>query len=196
MNNRAVPPWRDGRRLFTPPSAGFIICTPLHPRGKPRGIRGQIIKAVSFDILFLLTVIVDQFIKNYFLKNPEVRDFLIETGFLKLTARFNQNYNLAFGIPLPRLLIISLMTAAIIILFSLLVKKLLAGRLFETVVILLIIYGAVSNLIDRIWHGFVIDYIDLIIVSVSWPVFNLADLMIVTGIILWLSYDLKKSPPP
>ncbi|HEX9664358.1 MAG TPA: hypothetical protein VGA49_00900 [Patescibacteria group bacterium] len=36
MNNRAVPP-----------SAGFIICTPLHPRGKLRGIRGQIIKNPS-----------------------------------------------------------------------------------------------------------------------------------------------------
>ena len=43
MNNRAarsaVSATLAGRRLFTPPTAGFIICIPPHPRGLPRGIR-------------------------------------------------------------------------------------------------------------------------------------------------------------
>ncbi|MCI7814250.1 MAG: signal peptidase II [Lachnospiraceae bacterium] len=45
-----------------------------------------------------------------------------------------------------------------------------------------IISGAIGNMIDRIWHGYVIDfaYISLI----DFPVFNLADCYIVLSIIL------------
>ena len=45
-----------------------------------------------------------------------------------------------------------------------------------------LIAGALGNLIDRLAYGFVIDFIDLTI----WPVFNLADIYIVSGIILLL----------
>lgn len=43
--------------------------------------------------------------------------------------------------------------------------------------ILLIISGAASNIIDRIYFGCVIDFIDLKI----WPVFNIADIYITIG---------------
>jgi len=49
----------------------------------------------------------------------------------------------------------------------------------------LVILGAGSNLLDRFKYGAVIDFIDFKI----WPVFNLADVMIVVGLGL-LSYDL------
>ena len=42
--------------------------------------------------------------------------------------------------------------------------------------------GAVGNAIDRIRLGYVVDFISLI--PVSFPVFNLADLMVVSGCIL------------
>jgi len=41
----------------------------------------------------------------------------------------------------------------------------------------LIIVGAISNFIDRLRYEYVID----MIVLTSWPVFNLADLMIMAG---------------
>jgi signal peptidase II len=40
--------------------------------------------------------------------------------------------------------------------------------------------GASSNLIDRLWRGGVVDFIDLKI----WPVFNLADVAIVLGVLI------------
>jgi signal peptidase II len=43
--------------------------------------------------------------------------------------------------------------------------------------------GIVGNLLDRLFRGFVVDWINLHF----WPVFNLADSFIVLGIIL-LSY--------
>jgi len=46
----------------------------------------------------------------------------------------------------------------------------------------LIVGGALSNLYDRIFFGFVVDYIDIRI----WPVFNIADACISSGVGLML----------
>jgi signal peptidase II len=40
--------------------------------------------------------------------------------------------------------------------------------------------GAASNLLDRFWHGAVVDFIDLRF----WPVFNLADVAICVGALI------------
>lgn len=48
--------------------------------------------------------------------------------------------------------------------------------------------GALGNLVDRLWHGGVVDFIDL----GFWPVFNLADSAIVVGT-AWLALLLLKS---
>jgi signal peptidase II len=46
--------------------------------------------------------------------------------------------------------------------------------------VLLILSGALSNIIDRLYYGCVIDFIDL----KFWPVFNIADIYITVGAIL------------
>lgn len=45
----------------------------------------------------------------------------------------------------------------------------------------LIVGGAVGNLIDRVWHGYVIDYILFHLPSWSFAIFNLADAFITVG---------------
>ena len=45
----------------------------------------------------------------------------------------------------------------------------------------LIIGGALGNLIDRIWHGYVVDYILFHLPSWSFAIFNLADMFITVG---------------
>lgn len=42
--------------------------------------------------------------------------------------------------------------------------------------------GAVGNLTDRLWHGYVVDFVD----AGRWPVFNLADSAIVAGLVVLL----------
>ena len=46
----------------------------------------------------------------------------------------------------------------------------------------LILGGALGNLVDRMTRGFVIDFISI----GDWPVFNIADAAVVTGIILMI----------
>lgn len=48
----------------------------------------------------------------------------------------------------------------------------------------LILAGALGNLFDRIFYGYVIDFIDLHIGSYHWPTFNIADSALVIGVIL------------
>lgn len=56
----------------------------------------------------------------------------------------------------------------------------------------LIIGGAVGNLFDRILHGGVIDFLDIGIGRMRWPVFNLADAGICVGAGLLIYYWLKE----
>ena len=46
----------------------------------------------------------------------------------------------------------------------------------------LMLAGAWSNLIDRVFYGAVIDFIQLYAGSYTWPVFNIADACIVIGV--------------
>ena len=50
----------------------------------------------------------------------------------------------------------------------------------------LIIGGAVGNLVDRVIHGYVVDFIDVYYRDWHWPAFNLADSAITCGVILLL----------
>lgn len=60
---------------------------------------------------------------------------------------------------------------------------------------MLVLGGAISNLIDRFWYGAVVDFIDLYVGNYHWPTFNLADAFIVMGISgicirsWWSSYE-------
>ncbi len=50
----------------------------------------------------------------------------------------------------------------------------------------LIIGGAIGNVVDRIMHGYVVDFIDVYYRSWHWPAFNVADSAISCGVILLL----------
>ncbi len=58
----------------------------------------------------------------------------------------------------------------------------------------LVIAGALGNLADRLWYGYVVDFIDLYIGQYHWPAFNLADLSICIGVALlfWGMGEVKK----
>ena len=51
---------------------------------------------------------------------------------------------------------------------------------------LLIISGSISNIIDRIWFGGVVDFIAFSYQDWVFPVFNIADMAVVTGVFILL----------
>ncbi|MCX7771140.1 MAG: signal peptidase II [Proteobacteria bacterium] len=54
----------------------------------------------------------------------------------------------------------------------------------KTILLALVFGGAVGNLYDRIFRGYVVDFIDLYFKTFHWPVFNLADTYISLGLII------------
>lgn len=56
----------------------------------------------------------------------------------------------------------------------------------------LVLGGAIGNLIDRLMLGSVTDFIDLHIGDIHWPAFNIADSAIVLGVIFFILIELRK----
>ena len=50
----------------------------------------------------------------------------------------------------------------------------------------LIMGGALGNLIDRLWLGMVVDFIDLHAAGWHWPAFNVADSAVCVGAVLYV----------
>lgn len=62
----------------------------------------------------------------------------------------------------------------------------------ESIAYSLVLGGAASNVIDRIFRGHVIDYLDFFWRSWHWPAFNLADVAIVCGVLSIISLGLLR----
>lgn len=50
----------------------------------------------------------------------------------------------------------------------------------------LVLGGAIGNLVDRLWYGYVIDFLDVYVNNWHWPAFNIADSAITLGVGLML----------
>ena len=137
-------------------------------------------------VLGLIFFVVDRIIKYLF-----VNEIVSSPSFL---VAYFKNYGLAFGINLSnRFLLIHciLITIIILILSHHFIKSYQSRNYIALFSFWLIILGAFSNILDRVKYGFVIDYIDFKI----WPVFNIADMMIVGGVImLILNYRFSRLP--
>ncbi len=57
----------------------------------------------------------------------------------------------------------------------------------------ILIGGILGNFCDRIFYGFVRDFIDITILNYAFPVFNIADMAIVVGVILLFVITIKGS---
>ena len=96
------------------------------------------------------------------------------------------NQGAAFGLPIPNWLIL-LFTLAIITLLIIIIK-IEKNKQIQFLAWLLIFTGATSNFIDRLFHNYVIDYL-----AIATGIINIADVLIVSGLGLYLLTNLKKT---
>ncbi len=105
-------------------------------------------------------------------------------GFFNLT--YVRNTGVAFGMFAGRpgwgrtLLFagISILAMWIILRFF---KRLGPGEYLWVVGLALVFGGAWGNLIDRLWMGYVVDFLDVYWGSLHWPAFNVADSSVTVG---------------
>ncbi len=137
-------------------------------------------KLYFLSISFFI-VLIDQFTKYLILYNKKL---FINKDFLLFKLDFVKNYGAAFNIFSGSRIFLSLISIFFsIILIYLIFRKntLLPFNLYSYSFIL---GGTIGNGIDRIYKGFVVDFINLNIIN--FPVFNLADISINIGFIFLL----------
>jgi|TARA_Y100000385_G_scaffold247258_1_gene267223 signal peptidase II len=140
-------------------------------------------KNISIITTFFLIIFFDQLTKILVIKNFQLYESLSILPFFNLT--FIVNYGFAFGFlnnPSLNQIIVILVIFSIIAYFLYLLIK--TQDQFFRFSLILVLSGAVGNFIDRVLHGFVIDFIDIYLGSYHWPAFNLADSSITLGFIL------------
>jgi signal peptidase II len=150
----------------------------------PKGKR----KNISFFLLFIFILFFDRLTKSYILSKLSPHQSI---PIIKNIFHFTLVYNtgIAFGIFKNNNGIFILISFIIILLILKNLRDKSQNKIFKLALVM-IIAGALGNLWDRIYFGYVIDFLDLRI----WPVFNIADTSISFGIILILyNTFIKKS---
>jgi len=125
--------------------------------------------------------------------NSEHPEFLV-TGFFNLVKVWNKGVsfgmlnNLAGGKYI--ILVVNLLILAVLVMW--LYRNKIAYLAFA---IALIIGGAIGNIVDRIYHGAVADFLDFYLLGYHWPAFNLADSSVFLGVLLLLleNYFVKQN---
>ena len=138
---------------------------------------------LTLFFLFLTLVILDQVTKALVINFFNLYDSVALLPMITLT--FVVNYGFAFGLlnnPSLNQILVSLVILAIIIYFLYLLIK-TQDKIFQ-LTLTLILAGALGNFIDRIFRGFVIDFIDIYIGKYHWPAFNIADSCITVGFVV------------
>ncbi len=125
---------------------------------------------------------IDQIIK-YFVYENLTRNGSVDAIPHLLSLVYVENRGVAFGMFQNMQWLFSIFTVIIIAVFIfIMVKKYFSGRLFY-IASALIIGGGIGNLTDRVFRGFVIDYLQLSFFS---PVCNFADYCVTIGAALFI----------
>ena len=69
-------------------------------------------------------------------------------------------------------------------------RRLPASARWQALALALILGGALGNVIDRVWLGHVIDFIQLYYDRWYWPTFNIADSAITAGVVILIADSL------
>lgn len=141
-------------------------------------------KYFKIIILTILLIIFDQvsklFITNYF----EVGDSLtIINNFLKFL--YIKNTGAAFGLFMDNIFILIIITNILLVYLIIELKKNINNKIF-VISLSLIISGALGNLIDRIFRGYVVDFISFTLFNKEMAIFNIADIFITIGVTILL----------
>jgi len=149
---------------------------------------------LRYFVLSFFVVVLDQATKwltKKYMMLSESRQVLGD--FLRYT--YIENPGMAFGIQIGnRTLFTIFSVAASIVIFAYLLKT-RGDRKVVKWSLSLVLGGAIGNLIDRVFRGSVVDFIDVGIGELRWPVFNVADSAVTVGMIILLVVILFEKHP-
>ena len=142
---------------------------------------------IYFLLISIFIVLIDQSTKYLMFYNQKL---FINKDFLLFKLDFVKNYGAAFNLFSGSRIFLSLISILFSILLIYLIFRKNSLNSFDLYTYSFILGGTIGNGIDRIYKGFVVDFINLNIIN--FPVFNIADLSINIGFI-FLLYNIFKN---
>lgn len=137
-------------------------------------------------IISVLIAAADQIVKYFVSANMRVGDVAVSLGLFDIT--YVKNEGAAFSMMSGRMSLLSVISIvfciAVVVWW---IKKKPTNKLLCAAVTMMFA-GALGNAIDRIFRGFVIDYIHT--TFMNFPVFNIADIAITVGASLLILYEI------
>jgi signal peptidase II len=140
----------------------------------------------------VLTILLDQLSKWWILTivmNPPKRIPLIE--FFSLVLVYNRGVSFGIFNDAPDWARWALIVFAALIAAALLIWMRYAESRLLALALGFVAGGAIGNVIDRIYYGAVVDFLDFHVGAWHWPAFNVADSAITVGVALLIVDSLK-----
>ena len=151
-------------------------------------MRKQILKksGFTFFLVSLCVVLLDQLVKFFIRNSMNIGDSIpVIKNIFHIT--YVTNFGAGFGIMQGKtslLIWFAIVVIGIILFYYDKIQEKKSLQIFSG----LILGGTLSNLIDRLLFGFVIDFLDFRI----WPVFNIGDSCVCIGVIFLIIYFIRK----
>ncbi len=143
-------------------------------------------KVGRWYLLAVLIVVLDQLTKQWVSSSFSYGESLELLPFLNLTLVHNMGAAFSFlsdagGWQRWFFAIVSLLVSVVLIVW---LSRLPARQYLLATALVLVLGGAVGNLWDRVFLGYVVDFVDVYYQKYHWPAFNVADTAITIGAIL------------
>lgn len=127
----------------------------------------------------------DRVLKALALQQIEAKSLLGKIFLFNFTKNYNISFSLPLSGPILNILIIAIILGLILVIYRLILKEKYLNS--KSLLLTFILFGAISNMVDRLRYGYVIDYLEL----KNFTVFNLADVMISFGVLILIFKLLK-----
>ena len=149
-------------------------------------IKNKLLKRENFYYIIIISII---FYLDRFSKIQIINNFSDTSNYFNSFINFDLVWNTGIGFGLlssNSSLVYNLITAIIGIVILYLFYIVINSKLFDSIVFSVIIGGALGNFYDRLIFYAVPDFIDVHYKNFHWFTFNIADIFITIGIIIFI----------
>lgn len=144
-------------------------------------------KIIILGIILLFVDLITKYLIDINFNLMETKELIVNFFSITKVYNYGASWNLLSGY---RILLI-LITLVILVFLYYYESKFIVNK--RNIIAFSLLYsGIIGNLINRVFQGYIIDFLDFNIFGYDYPVFNFADIYIVCGIFLLIIAILKK----
>lgn len=147
--------------------------------------------------LAVLIIVLDQWTKFLVIQKMEIYETIpVMDGILSFTS--HRNTGAAWGVLQDQMIFFYIVTIVVVAVIVYYMQTYAREHALFAIGLGLILGGAVGNFIDRLVHQEVVDFIDVMIFTYDFPIFNVADSALTIGVIFaliatfWEDHSKKK----